>query len=1009
MTDRRSAWLDAEPYLERFEAAWFRAGTADVREFLPATDHPLYRSILRELVCVALELGQGQPGHDAATYRARFPELADDPALADPACRAHVASVPALPPAEVATRVSGWCQRAEALYAEYRRQQHQETPGSLDHADWLLSLERDDPEAAKLFADMVPRPACGSDFLGFHLVRELGRGTFGQVFLAEQVGLANRPVALKVGSDLFAESQTLAQLQHSNIVPVYSAHRHGTLQAVCMPFFGATTLADVLRAMQKQGGVPTQGNALWSTLRDTNSQTPSTEPTLPEVTPHPTPRSLASLRTLSHVEAVVWIAARLADGLAHAHERGILHQDLKPANVLLADDGTPMLLDFNLAQNARLRNGIPAILGGTLPYMAPEHLEAFRDGSKTVDARSDIYALGLILFELLAGQAAFPVRVGKLREQMPHLLADRQAGPPSARRLNPAVPHAVDALVRRCLHPDPAQRYQQARELQEDAQRHLDDLPLWHTPDPSFVERAGKFWRRHPRLVWGGLAALCALVGATLLYLYTNLSRHTERVEARNTRLEHREELRDARILLGLPFPDATEWAEGAALCRRALGRYGLPDAAAWEQHLRGLPAEERAAVRAELGELLLLLARATWQSGHADAALRHNAAAEALVAPPERRSVLLQRALLCRLLGREADAQALLAEGRALPLQTARDRYVLAGEYASQGAVLEATRLLEEATALEPSNAAAWAAWGACASALGQQQAAVAAYTTCIALRPGFWRAYLWRAQAHLELHDPVRAEADCTAVLAARPGFAAALTVRALARLARKNLLGAEADATEALRASEHTRLYFIRARIRQQANDAAGADADRAEGLRREPADELSWIARGVARLPGDPTAALADFDKALALNPWSRSAAQNKAHVLAEHLHQPEAASAVLAPVVQRYPDYTEARIGRAVLLARLGRRTLALADAAEALRRDTRPLVQYQAGCVHALTARQEPADQAEAFRLLYRALRGGFGADLLARDDDLKSLRGHAEFRRLLDLAAPPK
>src|SRR5207247_10908638 len=116
------------------------------------------------------------------------------------------------------------------------------------------------------------------------------------------------------------------------------------------------------------------------------------------------PATLKRLEGFTYVEAVVWLGCCLADGLAHAHERGILHRDLKPANVLLTDEGQPMLLDFNLAEDVKLRgSAAAALIGGTLPYMAPEHLEAFRGGKRAVDGRSDVYALGIILYELLAG------------------------------------------------------------------------------------------------------------------------------------------------------------------------------------------------------------------------------------------------------------------------------------------------------------------------------------------------------------------------------------------------------------------------------------------------------------------------------------------------------------------------------------------------------------------------------------------------------------------------------
>src|SRR5204863_676547 len=115
---------------------------------------------------------------------------------------------------------------------------------------------------------------------------------------------------------------------------------------------------------------------------------------------------LDKLEGLSYVEAVLWLGARLADGLTHAHERGVVHRDLKPANVLLTDDGQPMLLDFNLSDDQRLRGSAPAAqVGGTLPYMPPEQLEAFQHGKAApADPRGDLFSLGVILYELLTGR-----------------------------------------------------------------------------------------------------------------------------------------------------------------------------------------------------------------------------------------------------------------------------------------------------------------------------------------------------------------------------------------------------------------------------------------------------------------------------------------------------------------------------------------------------------------------------------------------------------------------------
>ena len=112
--------------------------------------------------------------------------------------------------------------------------------------------------------NVLPKP--GGEFLGFRLEEELGRGAFGRVYLARQADLGGRPVALKVACDILGESKTLAQLQHTNIVPIYSFHRVGSLQAVCMPFFGRTTLAQVVEHLSGRPSLPSSGRELKSTL-----------------------------------------------------------------------------------------------------------------------------------------------------------------------------------------------------------------------------------------------------------------------------------------------------------------------------------------------------------------------------------------------------------------------------------------------------------------------------------------------------------------------------------------------------------------------------------------------------------------------------------------------------------------------------------------------------------------------------------------------------------------------
>jgi len=161
----------------------------------------------------------------------------------------------------------------------------------------------------------------------------------------------------------------------------------------------------------------------------------------------------------------------------------------------------------------------------------------------------------------------------------------------------------------------------------------------------------------------------------------------------------------------------------------------------------------------------------------------------------------------------------------------------------------------------------------------------------------------------------------------------------------------------------------------------------------------------VARGLARMNADPKGALADFDRALQVNPHYLPALEDRAAVQAELLGQTDAAVASLDRAIRLAPERGQARAGRGVLLARLGRREEALCEAREAERLDPRPEVLYQAAGVYALTGQKNPADRREAYRLLAAALRQGYGFDLIGIDPDLQPIRGQPEYRRLLEAA----
>ena len=317
------------------------------------------------------------------------------------------------------------------------------------------------------------------------------------MFLAKERQLADRPVALKVARAGSREPQTLARLQHTHIVPVYSYRIDPAtgLHLLCMPYFGRVTLGRLL-AEPKAKVAPT---GAWDCSR------PWIDWTSPGASDDRPSRSSAraTLAGLPFARAIAWWGSRLADALGHAHDRGVLHRDIKPSNVLVTVDGLPMLLDFNLAGEpwADRTDLEPDRLGGTLAYMAPEHLEAVSLGQDDrLDARADVFSLGVLLFEALTGSRPFPSPSGSsVPEALRRAAEDRRRTPPRLREEHPEIPAPLERVIRRCLEPDPTDRYPDANELAADLQAVADDAPLKWTREPIHVRairRARRSWRR---------------------------------------------------------------------------------------------------------------------------------------------------------------------------------------------------------------------------------------------------------------------------------------------------------------------------------------------------------------------------------------------------------------------------------------------------------------------------------------------------------------------------------
>jgi WD40 repeat protein/serine/threonine protein kinase len=400
--------------------------------------------------------------------------------------------------------------------------------------------EASGPVAGRAACPAGPELQCLGDF---RMLREVGRGGMGVVYEAEQVSLGRR-VALKVLLQRLPddrarrrferEAKAAAKLHHTNIVPVFGVGEDDGLPYYAMQFIQGLGLDEVLRELKRlQSGSKGGGNTPHVFHKEvsaadiahslvTGKFAPPEGPAGtvdhapdgvadqdPRVTPpgagrqsDATPLSSTSAvlpgagkGRATYWQSVARIGVQVADALEHAHRQGILHRDVKPSNLLLDAAGTIWVTDFGLAraddQQNLTRTG--DVLG-TYRYMPPE---AF-DGK--ADARSDIYSLGLTLYELLVLRPAFDeADRNKLIKQV------TEAVPPRPGKLNRAVPRDLETIVHKAIDREPGRRYRTAAELAADLQRFLDDAPI-QARRVSLAERLWRWGRRNP--LPAGMAAL---------------------------------------------------------------------------------------------------------------------------------------------------------------------------------------------------------------------------------------------------------------------------------------------------------------------------------------------------------------------------------------------------------------------------------------------------------------------------------------------------------------------
>jgi len=302
----------------------------------------------------------------------------------------------------------------------------------------------------------------------FDLLTLLGTGAFAKVYQARQNSM-QRLVALKISEDSSSEPQTLAQLDHDNIVRVFDQRimPDKKIRLLYMQYLPGGTLHTVAEIIRNTAPAERSGSVLLAAVNQSLDLRGESRPT--------ESFTCQTLNSLSWPETICWLGIRLARALDYAHKKGVLHRDIKPANVLLTAEGIPKLADFNISFSSHIAGTTPAAyFGGSLAYMSPEQLEAYDPTHprlpESLDEKSDLYSLGLMLWELLTGVRPFqdPAITSGWSTLLKQMIQQRQSGTTlrnSPQHLPPDCPEHLVTVLQKCLMPNPLERWNSGTEL----------------------------------------------------------------------------------------------------------------------------------------------------------------------------------------------------------------------------------------------------------------------------------------------------------------------------------------------------------------------------------------------------------------------------------------------------------------------------------------------------------------------------------------------------------------
>lgn len=536
----------------------------------------------------------------------------------------------------------------------------------------------------------------------FRLTRRLGHGGMGVVYRARQEPLG-REVALKLmrpelvffenNRERFQrEAEAIARLDHPAIVPVLTYGEEAGIPYLAMPFIDGCSLADVIEALGEREPRHLEGDDLARAMETAGTRVEAA--------------ARRALSAPSWCGMAALVCRQVAEALAHAHERGIVHRDVKPSNIMLASDGRVLLVDFGLAKAAgasRLtRTGSQL---GSLPYSAPEQVLG---NDAPIDARSDVFSLGTVLYELLTLARAFD---GENNQQTMRAILTRE--PVDPRRRNDAVGPDLAAVLAKALEKDPDHRYGSARALADDLGSFLAYRPV-AAARHSWFTRCKRWVRREPTRAAAVAASAVAVLSLAALLGYWMASYET--VQAGRAKLAAEALETDlARGFLALAHGEravaeaAFRAAQGrdpaSAAARAGLGLLGLAPLPAADVSRRSEPP----VLFQEAMRILFLGPRGDPSQAARAQSLLEYANARTLVARPLYRFGLAQAAAVAG----DGDAAARAADSLVALWPDSAFAHYWAGYALLDVDLARATRELESAVGIDPAFARAWSDLG--------------------------------------------------------------------------------------------------------------------------------------------------------------------------------------------------------------------------------------------------------------------------------------------------------